>query len=68
MSLASHYATSKCAISFELFPPKTDAGMAALCDNIRRLMEDISRRPTKGWDWKSSFTELDRELDPDKLS
>jgi methylenetetrahydrofolate reductase (NADPH) len=39
MSLASHYATSRCAISFELFPPKTEAGLAALCDNVRRLTE-----------------------------
>ncbi len=39
MSLASHYATSDCAISFELFPPKTEAGMLALCENVRRLSE-----------------------------
>ncbi len=39
MSLASHYATSRCAISFELFPPKTEAGLASLCDNVRRLTE-----------------------------
>ncbi len=39
MRLSSHYETSHCAISFELFPPKTAAGMASLCDNIRRLME-----------------------------
>lgn len=37
MSLASHYATSRCAISFELFPPKTEAGMASLSDHVRRL-------------------------------
>jgi methylenetetrahydrofolate reductase (NADPH) len=39
MSLASHYATSGCAISFELFPPKTEAGLAALYENVRRLTE-----------------------------
>lgn len=37
MSLASHYATNDCAISFELFPPKTEEGLVALCDNVRRL-------------------------------
>jgi methylenetetrahydrofolate reductase (NADPH) len=37
MSLASHYATSRCAISFELFPPKTEAGLASLCEHVRRL-------------------------------
>lgn len=39
MSLASQYTTSRCAISFELFPPKTEAGLASLCDNVRRLTE-----------------------------
>ncbi len=39
MSLASHYAASSCAISFELFPPKTPAGLESLCDNVRRLMQ-----------------------------
>ena len=39
MSLASHYATSRCAISFELFPPKTEAGLASLCENVRRLTQ-----------------------------
>lgn len=39
MSLASHYADSECAISFELFPPKTEAGMTALCENVKRLSE-----------------------------
>ncbi len=39
MSLAAHYATSACAISFELFPPKTEAGIAALCENVKRLSE-----------------------------
>ncbi len=37
MSLASHYATSHCAISFELFPPKTEAGLNSLCENVARL-------------------------------
>jgi len=39
MSLASHYATSRCAISFELFPPKTEAGLASLCESVRRLTQ-----------------------------
>jgi methylenetetrahydrofolate reductase (NADPH) len=39
MSLASHYTNSRCAISFELFPPKTESGMKALCANVRRLQE-----------------------------
>ena len=39
MSLASHYATSRCAISFELFPPKTDAGLKSLCENVERLKQ-----------------------------
>ena len=39
MSLASHYATSQCAISFELFPPKSEAGIVSLCENVRRLSE-----------------------------
>ena len=37
MTLTSHYSESKCAISFELFPPKTDLGLDRLCDNVRRL-------------------------------
>ena len=37
MSLASHFATSRCAISFELFPPKTEAGLKSLCENVTRL-------------------------------
>jgi methylenetetrahydrofolate reductase (NADPH) len=37
MTLSSHYSDSKCAISFELFPPKTAAGLDSLCDNVRRL-------------------------------
>ncbi len=39
MTLASHYATSRCAISFELFPPKTEAGLRSLCENVRRLTQ-----------------------------
>lgn len=39
MSLASLYATTGCAISFELFPPKTEAGLVALYENVRRLTE-----------------------------
>lgn len=37
MTLASHYKQSQCAISFELFPPKTPAGLESLCDSVRRL-------------------------------
>jgi len=39
MSLASHFTTSRCAISFELFPPKTEAGMQNLSDNVTRLQQ-----------------------------
>ncbi len=39
MSLASHFTSKRCAISFELFPPKTAAGLESLCDNVRRLTE-----------------------------
>ncbi|NND97575.1 MAG: methylenetetrahydrofolate reductase [NAD(P)H] [Pirellulaceae bacterium] len=39
MSLADHYTGSNCAISFELFPPKTEAGIKTLCQNVKRLME-----------------------------
>lgn len=39
MSLSSLYADNRCAVSFELFPPKTDEGMQALCDNVRRLCD-----------------------------
>lgn len=39
MTLASQYAASRCAISFELFPPKTAAGVELLCQNVRRLMQ-----------------------------
>lgn len=39
MSLASHYRGDNCAISFELFPPKTAKGVEILLDNVRRLTE-----------------------------
>lgn len=39
MSLASHYANQGCAISFELFPPKTDKQLEVLCENVRRLTQ-----------------------------
>ncbi|WP_146515059.1 methylenetetrahydrofolate reductase [NAD(P)H] [Rubripirellula amarantea] len=39
MSLASHYQDGSCAISFELFPPRTEKGMEALCENVRRLTQ-----------------------------
>src|SRR6056297_1903994 len=39
MSLSSHYTDSRCAISFELFPPKTPAGIESLCENVRKLCE-----------------------------
>ena len=37
MTLASHYTDGKCAISFELFPPKTARGMEALGEHVSRL-------------------------------
>lgn len=39
MSLISHYDQSRCAVSFELFPPKTPEGMDALCENVKRLCD-----------------------------
>ena len=36
-SLADHYKGENCAISFELFPPKTDKGMELLENNVERL-------------------------------
>ncbi|MGB7323858.1 MAG: methylenetetrahydrofolate reductase [NAD(P)H] [Rubripirellula sp.] len=39
MSLISHYEGAGCAISFELFPPKSEEGMEAMADNVRRLCE-----------------------------
>lgn len=38
MSLASHYNQPGCSLSFELFPPKTPAGVNALVENVERLM------------------------------
>ena len=40
MSLASLYHASSCPISFELFPPKTEAGLKSLYDNVRKLSEE----------------------------
>lgn len=37
MSLSSIYAAGKLALSFELFPPKTPEGDAALWENVQRL-------------------------------
>lgn len=37
MTLASKYLPSQCTISFELFPPKTPAGLDSLCENVQRL-------------------------------
>lgn len=39
MSLASLYNESNCPISFELFPPKTQAGLESLYANVRKLMQ-----------------------------
>ena len=39
MSLASLYNESDCPISFELFPPKTEAGLESLYENVRKLMQ-----------------------------
>lgn len=39
MTLADQYRTDGCAVSFELFPPKTDKGIDALCLNVERLMQ-----------------------------
>lgn len=39
MNLASQYTNSDCAISFELFPPKTDEGVDLLCEHVRRLLD-----------------------------
>lgn len=39
MSLASLYNESNCPISFELFPPKTQAGLESLYGNVRKLMQ-----------------------------
>lgn len=37
MGLADHFTDTNCAISFELFPPKTEAGVDSLCENVKRL-------------------------------
>jgi methylenetetrahydrofolate reductase (NADPH) len=39
MTLADQYRSDGCAISFELFPPKTAEGIESLCQNVRRLMQ-----------------------------
>ena len=39
MSLASFYQQDRPAISFELFPPKTEAGERALEDHVGQLMQ-----------------------------
>jgi methylenetetrahydrofolate reductase (NADPH) len=39
MTLSSHYHEPQCAISFELFPPKTRSGLDNLCENVKRLSE-----------------------------
>lgn len=39
INLADHFKGDNCAISFELFPPKTDAGMKLLEKNVERLKE-----------------------------
>ncbi|WP_037244988.1 methylenetetrahydrofolate reductase [NAD(P)H] [Rhodopirellula baltica] len=39
MTLASVYQSTDCAISFELFPPKTSEGVELLCKNVERLMQ-----------------------------
>ncbi len=39
MSLAEHFSGSRVAISFELFPPKTEKGREALYKNVARLSE-----------------------------
>ncbi len=39
MSLASHYQHDRLTISFELFPPKTEAGIESLLENVARLKQ-----------------------------
>ena len=39
MTLSSHFNGTRCAISFELFPPKTENGLATLCETVQRLTE-----------------------------
>jgi len=38
MGLADLYREKSCVLSYELFPPKTDAGMTALSENLTRLL------------------------------
>lgn len=38
MTLAEQYLTDGCAISFELFPPRSPEGIELLCQNVQRLM------------------------------
>lgn len=39
MQLADFYAPGRCALSFELFPPKTDAGVETLLTTVGELMQ-----------------------------
>lgn len=39
MQLAEFYAPGRCALSFELFPPKSDAGVEALLTTVGELMQ-----------------------------
>lgn len=39
MSLAAAYQAGRCGLSFELFPPKTEAGEQALLRHVDRLLE-----------------------------
>lgn len=39
MTLADHYRSGGCAISFELFPPKTAEGIDQLCQSVERLLQ-----------------------------
>jgi len=38
MSLAGHFSSDKRGLSFELFPPKSDAGMSSLLETVADLM------------------------------
>ncbi len=38
MSLAGHFSSDKRGLSFELFPPKSDAGMSSLLETVAELM------------------------------
>lgn len=39
MKIAESYQPDRCVLSYELFPPKTDAGVEALYDNVHQLMD-----------------------------